>query len=273
MIYRTLGNTKAEIPAVGLGTWEVGGRDIPDKSRDREHIETISRAIELGYTHIDTAEYYGGGHTEELVGEAISIFSREELFITSKVWPSHLQRDELHEALDGTLQRLRTDYLDLYLIHWPNPDVPLEETLSAMSDEVQNGRVRFIGVSNFDTSLLKKAVAVSREPIVNNQVLFNIDDRLAMNELLPYCQHKGITMTAYSPLRRNAVKTSTEKLLKDLASKYSASIQQIMLSWLLGKDGVVVIPKSSKLEHLRSNLEAASIVLDQEDSRVLDSLK
>ncbi|HPQ91483.1 MAG TPA: aldo/keto reductase [Mesotoga prima] len=273
MIYRTLGKNMGEIPAIGLGTWEIGGRDLPDLSRDKEHIDTISRAIEMGYTHIDTAEYYGGGHTEEIIGEAISVFSREELFITSKVWPTHLRKEELHRALEGTLRRLRTDYLDLYLIHWPNPDVPLEETLNAMSEEVVNGRVKFIGVSNFDTPLLKKAVAVSKQPIVNNQVLFNIDDRQPMEELLPYCQSHEITLTAYSPLKRNSLKPSTEKLLKDFAVKYSATVQQIMLAWLLGKEGVVVIPKASKLDHLRLNLEAGSIVLDDDDTRRLDSLE
>jgi len=273
MIYRTLKDNKGEIPAIGLGTWEIGGRDVPDETRDREHIDTLSRAIEMGYKHIDTAEYYGGGHTEEIIGEVVSIFSREELFITSKVWPTHLRSVDLHKALERTLKRLRTDYIDLYLIHWPNPEVPLEETLSAMNEEVKNGRIRHIGVSNFDTQLLKKAVSISKEPIVNNQVLFNLEDRQAMNELLPYCQDHGITLTAYSPLKRNALKASTEKLLTGFSEKYSASVQQVMLAWLLGKDGVVVIPKASKLEHLRENLEAGMIVLDREDMKMLDSLE
>jgi diketogulonate reductase-like aldo/keto reductase len=142
-----------------------------------------------------------------------------------------------------------------------------------MSEEVVNGRVKFIGVSNFDTPLLKKAVAVSKQPIVDNQVLFNIDDRQPMEELLPYCQSHEITLTAYSPLKRNSLKPSTEKLLKDFAVKYSATVQQIMLAWLLGKEGVVVIPKASKLDHLRLNLEAGSIVLDDDDTRRLDSLE
>ncbi|HPB62537.1 MAG TPA: aldo/keto reductase [Mesotoga sp.] len=273
MIYRQLKNSGVKIAAIGLGTWAIGGRESPDSSRDGEYVDTIARAIEMGYNHIDTAEYYAGGHTEELIGEAITLFDRRELFLVSKVWPTHLREKDLHKALDGTLKRLRTDYVDMYLVHWPNPEVPLRETMKAMADEVRAGRTRFIGVSNFDTNLLKKAVAVSTEPVVNNQVLFNIEDRQAMYELLPFCQSEGITLTAYSPLKRNLVSEFTGQALERLAEKYYASPQQIMLAWLLGKEGVIVIPKAEKTDHLKSNIDSKNIVLTPEDMKMLDGLE
>ena len=136
MVFKELGKTGEKIPALGLGTWGIGGFETPDYSRDEEMVELLKKAINMGYTHIDTAEYYGGGHTEELIGRAIKDFKREELFIVSKVWPNHLRRDDLLRSLESTLKRLDTDYVDLYLIHWPNPEVPLEETLSAMAEGV-----------------------------------------------------------------------------------------------------------------------------------------
>jgi diketogulonate reductase-like aldo/keto reductase len=145
--------------------------------------------------------------------------------------------------------------------------------MKAMADEVRAGRTRFIGVSNFDTNLLKKAIAVSTEPIVNNQVLFNIEDRQAMYELLPFCQSEGITLTAYSPLKRNLVSEFTRQALERLAEKYYASPQQIMLAWLLGKEGVIVIPKAEKIDHLRSNIDSKNIVVTPEDMKILDELK
>lgn len=272
MIYRRLGKTGREIPAIGLGTWNMGGKETPDTSRDREWVDTIARAIEMGYTHIDTAERYGAGHTEELIGEAIKLFERDELFITSKAWPGHLTREGLPKALEGTLKRLKSDYVDLYLIHWPNPDVPLDETLAAMAHEVRAGRVRSIGVSNFDLNLLKKTISLSEEPIVNDQVLFNIEDKEPLKGLLPFCQSQGITLTAYSPLKRNVLSASTAKVLQELGRKYYATPQQLMLAWLLGKEEVVVIPKSSSIEHLKSNLDSQYIELTPEDMKLLDEL-
>jgi predicted oxidoreductase len=134
------------IPVLGLGTWGMGGRESPDKTRDRETVATIRMALELGLTHIDTAEYYGAGHAEELVGEAIEGWDREKLFITSKVWHNHLHKDDLHRSMRASLKRLGVDQVDLYLVHWPNPDVPLAETMEAM-EECVKGHTRFIGLA------------------------------------------------------------------------------------------------------------------------------
>ncbi|PLV60127.1 aldo/keto reductase [Thermotoga sp. KOL6] len=273
MIYKELNNTGEKIPALGLGTWGIGGFETPDYSRDEEMVELLRKAIEMGYTHIDTAEYYGGGHTEELVGRAIKSFNRKDLFIVSKVWPTHLRRDDLLRSLENTLKRLDTDYVDLYLIHWPNPEVPLEETLSAMAEGVRQGMIRYIGVSNFDRKLLEEAINKSSEPIVCDQVKYNVEDRdPEQNGLLEFCQKNNITLVAYSPLRRTLLSERVKKTLENIAVKHNATVYQIMLAWLLSKPNVVAIPKAGRIEHLRENLDSTKIKLTEEELRLLDSL-
>ncbi len=273
MVYKELGKTGKMIPAIGLGTWGIGGFETPDYSRDDEYVELLKKAIEMGYTHIDTAEYYGAGHTEELVGRAIKFFRREDLFIVSKVWPNHLRRDDLLRSLEATLRRLDTDYVDLYLIHWPNPEVPLEETLDAMAEGVRMGLIKHVGVSNFDRDLLEEAVHKSREPIVCDQVLYNIEDRgPERTGLLQYCQENGITLVAYSPLKRTKLSEEARKVLERVASKHGATIYQVMLAWLISKPAVVAIPKAGSLEHLRENLEALNLKLTEEELAELDEL-
>jgi len=273
VVYKELGKTGKMIPAIGLGTWGIGGFETPDYSRDDEYVELLKKAIEMGYTHIDTAEYYGAGHTEELVGRAIKFFRREDLFIVSKVWPNHLRRDDLLRSLEATLRRLDTDYVDLYLIHWPNPEVPLEETLDAMAEGVRMGLIKHVGVSNFDRDLLEEAVHKSREPIVCDQVLYNIEDRgPERTGLLQYCQENGITLVAYSPLKRTKLSEEARKVLERVASKHGATIYQVMLAWLISKPAVVAIPKAGSLEHLRENLEALNLKLTEEELAELDEL-
>ncbi|HAA86095.1 MAG TPA: aldo/keto reductase [Kosmotogaceae bacterium] len=269
MIYKALGSTEEKVPAIGLGTWAIGGEATPDYSKDRELIDAIAAAIDMGYTHIDTAEYYAAGHTEELVGEAMRQYDRSDLFVTSKVWPDNLTRERLPASLKGSLKRLGTDYLDLYLIHWPNRQVPLTETLEEMAKAVDAGTVRFIGVSNFDLPLLEEAVAASRYPIVCNQVLYNVEDRQPRHALLPYCQNNGITLAAYSPIRRTNLSREAEEVLKAVAKNHGCSIYQIMIAWLISQENVITIPKSTTIKHLKENLESATIKLSEgEISRI-----
>ncbi|OAA31578.1 aldo/keto reductase [Kosmotoga arenicorallina S304] len=260
MVFKELGNTGERIPVLGLGTWGIGGFEMPDHSKDRQTIGLLEEAIEMGYTHIDTAEYYAAGHTEELIGDAIQAFPREKLFIVSKVWPTHLSAKDLPRALKASLKRLKIEYIDLYLIHWYNPDVPLRETLTAMAEMKKLGFIRHIGVSNFNTSQLKDAISVSPEEIVCNQVLYNIEDREPETSLLPYCQEAGITLTAYSPLRRKVISEHIRRILEEASEEYNASIYQIMLAWLLAKERVVTIPKASSVEHLEENLQSLELL-------------
>lgn len=271
MIYRKIGNTTEKVAALGLGTWDIGGGVSPDYSRDKDHILNLETAIDMGYSHIDTAEYYASGHTEELVGEAVKSFSRENLFIVSKVWPDHLDKKELPKALKRSLKRLKTDYIDLYLIHWPNPNIPVKESLDAMAELKKAGLIKHIGVSNFNKNLLNEAMRVSSEPILFDQVLYNIVDREPERELLPFCQENDVILTAYTPLRRGNLTSNTEKALKDISQKYNSTIFQIMLAWLLTKKGVIAIPKASSKLHLQENLKATDINLSPEDIERLNN--
>ena len=173
MEFKKLSNN-IEIPVVGLGTWTIGGENEADTTYDEENISAIKTAIKFGITHIDTAEAYAHGHSEELVGKAIGGFDRKGLFITSKVSPEHLSYDDLLASAKGSLRRLNTDYIDLYLIHAPNPDIPIQETMKAMDSLVEQKRIRCMGVSNFSVEQIKEAQKCTKNKIVANQIEYNL---------------------------------------------------------------------------------------------------
>jgi len=270
-----LGNTN--IPVLGLGTWEIGGGMSRDTSRDSEGIAAIKKAIELGYTHIDTAEMYGAGHSEELIGFAISDFDRESLFITTKVLPEHLHYDDVIKSAEGSLKRLETDYIDLYLIHIPNPKIPIKETMQAMDLLVRQKKIRFIGVSNFSVEQLKEAGEYTENKIVNNQIEYNLLTRHSgmynvniESEIIPYCQENDIIITAWKPLVKGELFRKKNKLLEELAPKYNKTIGQIAINWLISKKNIITIPKSTNTEHLKENLGALGWKLGAEDMKRLD---
>jgi len=274
VLFKELGKTGRQIPALGLGTWGIGGFETPDYSKDEEYVQILEKAIEMGFTHIDTAEYYAAGHTEEIVGKAIKKFNRSDLFIVSKVWPNHLRERELLSSLENSLRRLQTNYIDLYLIHWPNPDIPLEETFTAMARAVDEGLIKYVGVSNFDRKLLEEAISKSKVPIVCDQVLYNVEERGPEKDgLLNFCQKEGITLTAYSPLNRGILSMRVKNELEKISKKYGATIFQIMLAWLISKNKVVAIPKAGRIEHLRENLKVLDLRLSEEEIRLIDDLK
>jgi len=271
MLYKELGTTGIKIPALGLGTWKIGGGNSADRSRDREYVEVLKKAIDMGYSHLDTAEMYGDGHAEELIGEAIKGLDREELFLVSKVYPWHLERAQLERAIQGSLKRLGTDYIDLYLIHWYTSGAPLGEALETMSRAVEEGTLRYIGVSNFDTGLLRKSMELSPAPITCNQVLYNIEDRgPETGGLLEFCQREGVTLTAYSPLGEGHIGRRYRPVLQEIAKDHDATPYQVILAWLLSKDRVVAIPKSAQLGHIRENLETVELRLSREEVGKLD---
>jgi len=275
LIYKKISDYN--VPAVGLGTWEMGGGEQADYSHDRHWITIIRSAIENGLTHIDTAEMYGNGHTEELVGEAIKGFPRQNLFITTKVWLTHLRSNDLFSSFEKSLRQLQTDYIDLYLVHHPNPDIPLEETLMAMNRLVEQKRVRAIGVSNFDISLIKEAVRISSVPISAVQIEYSL---LARNsgiytqnqekEIIPYCQENQIAVIARRPLgKTNYIRLATNDVIKKIAEKYHATPAQIALIWLIAQKNILAIPKTGSLEHLIENSKASDIDLSMEDGKLL----
>ena len=269
MKYRTAKNDTT-IPVLGLGTFGIGGRSSADTSRDSEGVSAIQKALEIGYRHIDMAEVYGAGHSEELIGRAIGGFDRAELFITSKVDPAHLQREAVLKALDGSLGRLNTDYVDLYLIHWPNHEIPLAETFEALNSLVQKGKVKHLGVSNFDSKLLGEALQLSETHIVTNQVPFGLTDRsYAKNGVLKFCQEEGILLTAYSPVKKGNLDS---KIVKDIAAKYEVTPAQIAIAWAIAQDPVITIPKSANPQHLQENMDILHIKMEPEDMAELSAL-
>lgn len=245
------------IPVLGLGTWLMNGRECFD---------AVLTALENGYRHIDTASAY---ENEDDIGQAISIsaLKREELFITSKVWYQKLRYKDVLDQCNSTLEKLRTDYLDLYLIHWPNKFIPLQETFRAFEHLLEEHKIRSIGVSNFTVNHLAEALKSTVLPISVNQVEFH--PFLYQKDVLDFCKENGITLTAYSPLARGKVFESD--ILQKIALKKDTGPGQVSLAWLL-KKGLVVIPKSSSEEHIISNLQALSINLTDEESALIDTL-
>jgi len=266
-----------KIPVLGTGTWKIGGGLTADRTRDKEEVLAIKTAIRLGMTHIDTAELYGNGHTEELVGEAVQEFDREKLFITTKVKSENLRYSDLISAAKRSLKRLRTSCIDLYLIHGPNPSIPIEETMKAMDYLVEKKLARFIGVSNFSVEQIKEAQRHSKNKIVANQIEYNLLTRNRGQftndmelKIIPYCQKNGIMVIAYRPLAKGELAKPGIKLLDELAEKYGKTQAQVVLNWLISKPNIVAIPKAVKIEHIRENLGAIGWRLSEEDMRKLD---
>ncbi|MFC1952320.1 aldo/keto reductase [Chloroflexota bacterium] len=268
MHFKQLGRTDVKLPAIGMGTWEMGGARERDDSYDEEAIKAIRKAIELGLNLIDTAEMYGAGHCEEVVGEAIKPFPREKLFIVTKVWHNHLHHDDVIKAAENSLKRLRTDWIDLYLIHFPNPEVPLIETMQAMEKLVGRKLIRFIGVSNFNISQVEEAKShLSENEIVANQVDYSLLVRGRERDLIPYCQKSRITVMAFKPLAKPSAKggLSQNEFLQEIGKKYGKTPAQVALNWLISKEPVIAIPKAMNLDHLEENTGAMGWALAQED--------
>jgi diketogulonate reductase-like aldo/keto reductase len=260
MKFRELGTTGFLIPSVGLGTWRYQGG-----------VEPLRAGLALGATFIDTAEAYG---TEEVVGEAIQ-GRRRDVFLASKVSPRHFRYADVLTAASASLKRLKTDYLDLYQLHWPNYTVPLEETMRAMETLLDRGMVRFVGVSNFMLADLQKAQkALRRHPIVSNQVRYNLIDRSIEGDLLKYCQASGITVIAHSPLASSfpALRSNDpDDVLGKTAKKNFRSAAAIALNWCLSQPGVVPIPKANSLAHVEENCAASDFQLSEQELQALST--
>lgn len=261
---REIGGRK--VSPVGLGTYGIGGLNSADTTHDAQHVEAMKFAISHGITFIDTAEMYSGGHSEELVGKAIKSFEREDVFITSKVWHTHLRHDDVMRSARASLARLDTGYIDLYLIHWPNRSVPVRETISAMEELVDQGLVRNIGVSNFSATEVEEAISsTSRHRIAANQVPYNMDNREAEKEIIPYCEKNDVRIIAYSPLNRGNLKR--QKQVHALAEQTGNSPVSVALSFLMRRS--IPIPKSTDKSHILQFVEAMEFELSDEDYRLL----
>ena len=260
------------IPVLGIGTFSMGGEYSADYGKDREHIKSIQQAIKLGFTHIDTAEKYGGGHTEELVGKAIKKYDRKKLFITTKVSEKNLGYDNVIKSAKSSLNRLGTQYTDLYLIHSPNPKIPIKETMKAMNHLVDKGLVKNIGVSSFNVAQLKEAKRYSKYKIVANELKYNIFAKTIDLKTIEWCQKNGILVIAYKVFGRGIINEKKNTVVSDLAKKYRKTDAQIILNWLASKKNVIVIFKASNTKHLQENKKSLDFNMRKDDYARLDAL-
>jgi diketogulonate reductase-like aldo/keto reductase len=251
------------VPAVGLGTWGIGGGFwTPDRSRDAEWVEAIRHAIGRGIKLIDTAEMYGGGHAEELVGAAIRGFPREELFIVTKVWPTHAGYDDVIRAARRSSSRLGTR-IDLYLLHAPSSAAPVCETIRAFEALVDAGVIRHFGVSNFSLGELLEAEACAKKyELAAVQNYFSLYHRHDELDVIPYALSNGIVYIAYTPLERGAI--ARDARLAEVGRKYGATAVQVALAWYVRR-GVVPIPKAERREHIDEIAGALALELSGED--------
>lgn len=254
-----------QLPLLGMGTWGIGGAFEADTTKDEEGVRALRYGMDQGLLLIDTAEFYGKGHTEELVGRAISGRPRENIRIISKVWKTNLLHDDVVAAAKRSLARLGTDYIDLYLIHWPNPEIPLKETMLAMEELVDRGMVRAIGASNFDDALLEEAVSyLDHTAFFADQVEYNIMQREAEKTIIPYAKAHNIHMIAYRPLAKGKLLEQAGSPLLDLSLKYGKTPNQIALNWITSQ-GITAIPKATKPEHIKENAGVLGWSLEASD--------
>jgi diketogulonate reductase-like aldo/keto reductase len=235
--------------------------------------------LHYGIRHIDTAEMYGNGHCEELVGQAWQGIKREELFITTKVSGENLQFDAVLKAAENSLKRLQMDFIELYLLHWPNPAIPLPETMKAINHLLDQGIIRSFGLSNFPVKLMHEVMQLTPHPIVTNQLEYNLFTRNNASYtpdvekvILPFCIENGISITAWRPILKGDAQALNKPQLASLSKKYGKTPAQLALNWLLHKPMMVVIPKMSSEKHIVENLEALDFDMEVQDSRLLDNL-
>jgi len=273
MDYREFGRANVKVSDIGMGTyydasWIAASRLSGYQQGREDKIAALRNGIELGINLIDTAEIY---ESEPLVAEAIKGYRRDALFVATKVWPMHLKYDQVLKAAQRSLERLQSSYIDLYQIHWPNPMVPIKETMRAMEKLVDHGKVRYIGVSNFSLSQTKEAEeALSKYELVSNQVEYSLKVREIEADLLPYCGQNGIVILAYRPLAHGALANPSGKLkavIDEISQKDGGKTPaQIVLNWLLNKSRVVFpIPRASRPQRVAEDAGAVGWSLDSDD--------
>lgn len=261
LFQHVFGCTRVEVPKVGLGTWYL------ESSDPRTAIAAVQTALDLGLTHLDTAELYGSGQAESLVGRAIE-GRRDECFLVSKVMPGNASRQGTLEHCEQTLERLRTDHLDCYLLHWPG-SYPLEDTIAALEQLVQQGKTRAWGVSNFDEDELQRALEIAGPGrIACNQVLYHLEERGIEHAVIPWCEANDVAVVGYTPYgqhRRYPPPGSSGAVLTEIAERLGATARQVALAFLTRRPSLFAIPKSTNPEHLRENADGAQLELGSAD--------
>ena len=255
----TIDANGARIPALGLGTWTLEGEGCAN---------LVAHALEVGYRHLDTAAMYAN---EEAVGDGLrrSGVARDDVFVTTKVWWTDLGADDLRRSAETSLEKLGLDQVDLLLIHWPNPAVPLDETIAALNNARTDGLARHIGVSNFPTKLLAEAIALSDAPLVANQVEHH--PYLDQSKVHAACREAGMAMTSYCPLARGG-DLFAERVIVEAAVKHGRTPGQIVLRWQVQQDGIVAIPRTTKRERLAENFSIFDFALTDAEMQAISSL-
>jgi diketogulonate reductase-like aldo/keto reductase len=266
---RKFGWTDAEVPVIGQGTWMIEGTGQQDK---KQAVEALQLGLDLGLTHIDTAEMYGSGKAEEIVAEAVGR-RREHVFLVSKVLPTNASYEGTLAACKQSLKRLSTEWLDLYLLHWPS-SYPIKETMRAMEKLADDGLIRFIGVSNFDVPELKEAEqSLSKHRLACNQVEYNLTNRRIEVDLLPYCSDRQIAVVGYSPFGHGnfpSLGRRQGRVLADIGRRHGRTPRQVALNYLTRHPDTFTIPKARHPQHVRENSGGADWSLTAQDIAAID---
>lgn len=256
---------------IGLGTWNIGN----STSEEEQEIKALQKGIQAGAQVIDTAEMYGGGASEKIVGQAIKEYNRDSFYLISKVSPGNASKKQLPKSLEQSLKRLQVDYLDLYLLHWKST-VALEETVEVMEDMKKAGKIKAWGVSNFDTPDMENLYSLADgKNCVTNQIKYNMIDRGSEYDLLPYMREHHLPLVAYSPIIKNSLQQFNEhqsQVLAEIAENHQASLQQILLAWSIRDENTIAIPKSSNVAHVLDNIDAAQIHFTASELEQIDSV-
>ena len=264
MIKRPFGATGVEVPVIGQGTWHMGERASDLKTE----VAALQLGLDLGMTHIDTAEMYADGGAERIVARAIA-GRRDDVFIATKVLPSNASYAGTIKACEASLKRLGTDHVDLYLLHWWSDRHPIADTMRAMCDLVGRGLVRHVGVSNFDVEQMTAAKrALGDVPLACNQVLYHLRDRSIERDVVPWCERQGVAVVGYTPLARGGFMRGA---VADVAKRHGATPRQVVLNVLTRRASLFTIPKASRAEHVRENADALRFTLTRTDVAAIDA--
>lgn len=264
--HRPFGPTGRDVPVIGLGTWKL------ERAERGRAVTAVRAALDAGLVHVDTAELYGDGKVESLLGEALA-GRRDEAFLVSKVQPANASRKGTLRACEASLQRLRTDRLDCYLLHWPGPH-PLRDTVAAFEELVESGKIRSWGVSNFDASRVEECVRIAGPGrVACNQVLYHLGERTIEHSVLPTCERHGVAVVGYTPFDSGGVPdpaTPAGRTLAEVAARLGATPRQVILAFLTRRPSLFAIPKTGDPGHARENAGAARVVPGPDDLAALD---
>lgn len=270
MRYKRLGGVGPDISVIGQGSIGAGSKENASSETIRKRIKTLRHGIELGMNFIDTGEDYEGGHSEEVLGRMMKEV-RSKILLCSKFKPSHNSQEGIQQALEGSLRRLRTDTIDLYQVQWPNPSIPVAETIETLASIVDQGKIRYFGVGNFSARQLKEAHSIKTDrSLVSIQTEYDLYNRLAEKEMLPYAEAHQITVLAYPSVGSAAFTADEGATLDRIGAGYGATRRQVALSWLVSHPSVVCLTSSMSVDHTSENAEAANFQLGPEELAAID---